>query len=423
MAIPNTTEDEFRDILSVNLTPSATIKTPERLFGRQKALKQIERALASSGRQVFIYGDRGVGKTSVALTTANIHNTSSHSPIYVVCSQNDTFAEIVRAIGNATVNIADRMEVGGQNASFGGSVAGFGANYSPSQKSKAVITAPESLNDALDIVKYVLSKRPGNVIIVIDEMERISDAREREKFAEFIKNIPELEDRVKFVFCGIATNIDELIGAHPSASRIIEPIHLERLHHNFLWDIISNVADKIGIDVEREALVRIGQISDGFPHYVHLIGESMFWNAFDDQDVVSRIRAPHFRAGIKGAIERAEAMLRMQYEKATMKTKNTEDYQEALWALADRTSDRRQLSEIYETSYRRIMFKRTGRRELPREKFNQRLLSLRREGHGSIIVGYGSGWFGFRENIMRGYVRLRAENEDVELGKDHAMVD
>lgn len=101
-----------------------------------------------------------------------------------------------------------------------------------------------------------------------------------------------------------------------------------------------------------------------------------------------------------------------------MKTKNTSDYEEALWALADTTSDRRQLSEVYDFSYKRIMLTRKNRDSLSKERFNQRLLALRKEGHGSVVVGYGSGWFGFRENILRGYVRLTAEKAGVELGRD-----
>jgi hypothetical protein len=103
---------------------------------------------------------------------------------------------------------------------------------------------------------------------------------------------------------------------------------------------------------------------------------------------------------------------------ATRKTKNTDDYEEALWALADKTSDRRQLTNIYDVSYTKVMAKRPRRPKLSKEKLNQRLLSLKKDSHGNIVVGYGSGWFSFRENIMRGYVRLDAENKDIPIGVD-----
>ena len=85
-------------------------------------------------------------------------------------------------------------------------------------------------------------------------------------------------------------------------------------------------------------------------------------------------------------------------------------------ALADKTSDRRQLTDIYDTSYRNIMAKRPSRQKLSKENLNQRLLSLKKDSHGKIVVGHGSGWFSFRENIMRGYVRLDAENKGMPIG-------
>jgi hypothetical protein len=207
-------------------------------------------------------------------------------------------------------------------------------------------------------------------------------------------------------------------GHHPSAGRILEVIELKRIPHDSLWQIITTPAQKLGVTIHREKLIRISQISDGFPHYVHLIGESLFWDMFDDPIAVLNVEDRHYRAAIKGALGRTEAVLRTQYDKATKKTKNTDDYEEALWAVADKTSDRRQLSDIFDISYSRIMLKRLNRARLPKEKLNQRLLSLRKESHGRIVTGYGSGWFGFRENIMRGYVRLDAETKGVELGRE-----
>jgi uncharacterized protein len=214
-------------------------------------------------------------------------------------------------------------------------------------------------------------------------------------------------------------DVNELLQSHASAGRILETIELKRLNHSDLWKILTVVGDKLNVELQREALIRIGQVSDGFPHYVHLIGESLFWSMFDDERDVTKSDTKHFQTGIKGALERTEAALRAQYEKATHKTRNTADYEEALWALADSTADKRQITEIYESSYKWIMLKRTHRTTLSREQLNQRYLSMRKESHGRIVAGFGSGWFAFRESIMRGYVRIRAEAQGISLGKHH----
>jgi uncharacterized protein len=57
---------------------------------------------------------------------------------------------------------------------------------------------------------------------------------------------------------------------------------------------------------------------------------------------------------------------------------------------------------------------------LPREKFTQRINALKRATHGSILRGSRQGWYEFSEPVMRGYVRLRAEAQGVQLGADHA---
>jgi hypothetical protein len=419
MAIRGITDEDLKRILSENLTPSDSIKTPERLFGREKTLTTIDRAFSSPGRQIFVYGDRGVGKTSLALTTAYLHTGIENLPIYVMCGKTNNFSQTIQAIGNALVPIEERLEKvasgGGFNFTLPGGLGGVGV--SDGTKAGSNIAAPQSLNEALDIIRYVAAKRKNTTIIIVDELERIDSSAEREKFAEFIRNIPELNADVRFIFCGIMHDVTELLQSHASAGRILETIELKRLNYSDLWKILTVVAAKLNVEIQEEALIRIGQVSDGFPHYVHLIGECLFWSMFDDEEEVTTSGPVHFKTAITGALQRTEAALRASYEKATHKTRNTADYEEALWALADSTSDKRQISEIYDASYKWIMLKRIGRELLTREQLNQRYLSMRKDSHSRIVAGFGSGWFAFRENIMRGYVRLRAEAQGINLGR------
>src|SRR4051794_3259132 len=105
MAIREMTDDRLKEVLAENLTPSKSIQTPERLFGRAKNLTAIDLALSSPGRQIFIYGDRGVGKTSLALTAAYLHTDSHLQPIQIMCGRYSTFPEVIQAIGNAIIPV------------------------------------------------------------------------------------------------------------------------------------------------------------------------------------------------------------------------------------------------------------------------------------------------------------------------------
>jgi uncharacterized protein len=107
--------------------------------------------------------------------------------------------------------------------------------------------------------------------------------------------------------------------------------------------------------------------------------------------------------------------LRGPYETATQKYHG--DYEEVLWAAADGHELLKRSSAIYD-SYLRIMGSRK-KDPLDRQHFNGRINSLKQPSHACILTGTRQGWYEFTEKVVRGYVRLRAEQQDVVLEADH----
>lgn len=417
MAIPGVDQDRILEVLKRHLTPSTHVMSPERLFGRGKKLIQIERAFNSSGRHVFIFGDRGVGKTSLAMTAAYIHQHSAEDPVYVLCSETTTFSDIIYSAGVNALPLKERMQSAPNGTKYGATLAGYGATFESPKPSVANFDRPSDLNEAVDIIRYVNERRKGQTVIVIDELERMTSPQEKVKLAEFINSISSVQDNCKFILAGIGQTVEDLLGAHKSATRKLEAIQLEPIPHNELWNIISTAADDLGVTVSQEHLERSSILSDGFPHYVHLIAESLFWSMFDDSQDVSVADSTHFRAAVKGALERTEVEHKSAYRRATEKTKNTKEYEATLWALADKTETRRQLTNIYNESYLKLQ-RKFPVANMDKATLNHRLLSLRSPAHDEIVKGYGAGWFSFRETIMRGYVRLVAEDQGINLARD-----
>jgi DNA replication protein DnaC len=93
------------------------------------ALLTIDRAFNSHGRQLFIYGDRGVGKTSLALTAAYLHTGVENVPIYAMCGKTNNFGQTIQAIGNAVTPVEERLEKPasgrGFNFAFPGGLGGL----------------------------------------------------------------------------------------------------------------------------------------------------------------------------------------------------------------------------------------------------------------------------------------------------------
>ena len=71
--------------MPVILSPSKPIQSEEYLEGRIDELEKVDEILSFGGRSVFIVGDRGVGKTSLAQTAATLHTSSNYEYVYSAC--------------------------------------------------------------------------------------------------------------------------------------------------------------------------------------------------------------------------------------------------------------------------------------------------------------------------------------------------
>lgn len=413
MTIAGHDEESLIALLNRLLSPSDPIRSAEFLLGREGNLREIRRHLATKGRHVFIFGDRGVGKTSLAQTAAVAFHPSDSEPILVAGAEGETFETIVSTIARR-VHAKNRQS---------GSTEIQGKLSLPiiSMAMKQTIDsgqAPniDSLNDAIDALAYVSSCYSGIPVVVIDEFDRIKDSADKKKFAELIKQISDQEINIKLIFCGIGDSMHNLLGAHYSTGRAITPIELPRLDHDSLIEIVTNAVEGVGLIVDNETSSRIAILSDGFPYFAHLVTEKMIWRAFDDHVQITMMALEHFGSGIDAAVTHAMALLRETYEIATKKY--SDSYEEVLWALVDKPTLTRQSANIYNESYLPIM--RASRREpLELKRFYSRLNALKSESHGKILNSPRRSWFEFSENMVRGYVKLKAAERRVDLGIDH----
>ena len=98
MTIEGVTETEFRGVLRRHFTPARPISSTEDLRGRPAKLRQIDRAFNSEGKHIFVHGDRGVGKTSLARTAAFIHSEGGIDPPTIECGRKVGPWELLRDI-------------------------------------------------------------------------------------------------------------------------------------------------------------------------------------------------------------------------------------------------------------------------------------------------------------------------------------
>lgn len=411
MNFKDLTEPQFVEKLNETLSPSSPIRKTSLLKGREEQKDQIFRAFHTVGRQVFIYGDRGVGKSSLAFSMANELSSEDIPPI-VLAASHENFASII-----CDLLIRLKQLIGSNGKKLKGinvSTSGLGVEFENSDFDKSLFN-DISINQTSSILSEMLSAVEYEPVVVIDEFDQLSCQEDREKFASLIKHIGDLRMPIKIFFTGIGKSIKELLTAHHSCYRYITAVELEPLSWDGRLEFIDLVADAFDIDIDRDTSIRISAISDGFPHYIHLICQQLLWVMFEDDVRPVDTSANIYRQAVDRAVKDVAPELQETYEKATQKYKD--DYAVILWAVADHYELRRPSRDIFQ-SYTELMQQLESEPQT-RAQYNTKINALKKNSHAEILVGNRSGWYEFSEPFIRGYVRLQAEKNGVELAKDH----
>ncbi len=419
MTIGNIDRDTFIARLNSTLSPSNPIDSIEHLHGRHDEVGDIEKALAMQGRHVFIFGDRGVGKSSLAATVAHKLQSSERAPLAVSGSPTDTFSSIIKSILIETTHF-DRYKDIRKNEEASVGLNKFIQLKANSTESLNHINDREfSIGEATEALRDVADRFP-NLVIVVDEFDRIASSNERDKFADLLKQLGDSKIAIRFIFTGIAQSLDELMSAHGSAIRQLHTKELARLSWDGRWDIALSAADAFGLSIPEDVCIRLAQISDGYPYYVHLIMEKILWRAFEDENDISKVDWNIFRIGLKDAIASINAELKRPYEKVLLQKPG--DFEPVLWATANGEKLYNEPSS-YWGSYCSVL-EQLNQKGVSQSTFRKRIKKLLTDECGPILEHdpYHKQFMRYKENMFRGYVRMQAEVSNVQLYGEEVKV-
>ncbi|WP_233233462.1 ATP-binding protein [Bordetella sp. LUAb4] len=412
MAILGYTRDALGHKINKVLSSSHPIDTPEKLKGRDDLLEEIARLLYMDGRSVFIYGDRGVGKSSLGATAAFQYQTSDKPVIVVGGSVNETFNSIVANIANQALG-ASRTQSVKKISSAGFEWRGLKWSAGREVSQKSIINELSTVGDAVDLLAEVASVYAEKPTVLLDEFDEIPDVAQRNLFAALLKALGDRGVNLKFIFTGVGRSLEQLLGAHLSAQRQIVGVEVPRLGWDARLEIVTEAARHFDLGMDNNVKYRIGIVSDGFPAYVHLITEEMLWQAFDDSDICGELGPDHYLLGLRKAIGRVTMLLRRPYEDAVLH--RSDEMEDVVWSTADGEDTARNVDSMYR-SYLAIAEARE-RSPMERSRYADLIRRLRTPGYGGILEGVPrrAGWYMYHEKMLRGYVRMQAEANGVEL--------
>ncbi|MBN9003126.1 MAG: ATP-binding protein, partial [Rhizobiales bacterium] len=164
MAIRGFSRTDFELQLQKTLSPTTPIRSSEHLRGRERKLEDIRRALVQPGRSIFVHGDRGVGKTSLAQTAAFEHQSASSSPIMIGCDATSTFGRIAQQITTKLLKLDATLIKASTSTKAGISKAPISIEHQQSTDNGPV-PLPHSVDEAISMMEQGAKQHSAQPVI------------------------------------------------------------------------------------------------------------------------------------------------------------------------------------------------------------------------------------------------------------------
>ena len=295
-------------------TPSTPIAIAELFAGRQRHVSKVVDAIGEPGRHVILYGERGVGKSSMAKIAPFFIPESPRKTRYirVQAFPGDTFSVVAKRIFSNIHFDADYGE---------GHTAYCVSEFYPND-----VTIDQFLNE------MQFFKESEIPIVVIDEFNEIDDEDTSILIANIIKALSDQGANVTIIIVGVADNITDLFERHQSIERCTEQIMMPRMSIDERRDILDRRLRTLGMEMAETAKKKIVNLSKGLPSYVHSLGKHAVFSALERFSV--NVTETDVDAAISEVLQSAQQTLKDAYELATRSNSTRALFRHVLTACA-----------------------------------------------------------------------------------------
>lgn len=384
-------------------TPHQPVQTEDLFFGRQEVVGKIIEHLNTPGQHALLFGDRGVGKSSLAnITTSLLINRVLKVPLYTKrCSSSDDFISIFKEpLENSGVEVDLRTRTSShtEGGSAGLSIkilkAGVRSDCSESNVYEYKTPTPS-------VVAEILKDQKG--LLYIDEADQIKSLQDKINISETIKLLSDYASPFKILVVGIAETGEEITAAHPSVSRCLKETKLEKMTDLEIEAIIQEGAKKLHISFDFLVVNAIVRLSSGYPHFAHLLGLKCSEDVIVNKRNVVTLKT--LNTAIRDAVNDAEGTLRRKYEQA-VRSASTDMFKHVLLAAARVGSQK----EFNAAQWREGIKEITGK-SISQQELNNYLNRLVATNESCVIKRLGKGVYKFNDPRMPSFIKIA--NEDV----------
>lgn len=253
-------EDRFAQArlrLRLAYTPSQPVIERSMFAGRNQVLAGVIRALEDERLHTIVYGERGIGKTSLMHMIAQSAREARYLVSYISCGAASNFDEFFRAVAGDIPLLFH---------------SGYGPSTPEAERGDTLAQllpiAQISVRQASDLLAKVVGTR---VLVVLDEFDRVESAEFRQSIAEVVKNLSDRSARVQLLIAGVAANLTELLEHVPSVQRSIFAFQVPRMTEAEVRQLVKIGEDKSDLQFEEEARRFIVAAANGLPYLASLL--------------------------------------------------------------------------------------------------------------------------------------------------------
>jgi Cdc6-like AAA superfamily ATPase len=364
--------------LRTGFSPGIPIDKYELFAGRVEQVRDVYDAIVSAGRHVILYGERGVGKTSMAKVLHEFLEGAGISGLAVRtinCDRTDDYTTLWRKAFR-------EMAADEQNELL-----------------DEILKRDEIVPDD---IRYILSRLDGSRIVIFDEFDKLEIDEARILFADTIKNLADHAVPSTLLLVGVADTVDELIAEHRSVERSLVQVRMPRMARDELAEIVQRGIAKADMSIDDAARELIVTLSHGLPFYTHYLGLYSGLRALDKNK--TKIDPLDVADSTVGIISKAHHV-RSAHLMAVSSSQKT-IYPQVLVACA--LAPRDELGFFNASDISRALSEVTSKR-YGVEDYTRHLKALCEESRGQVLERVGPPFrvrYRFRDALMQPFVIL-----------------
>jgi len=261
--------DEIRVRLYSAFAASQPVTDRRCFAGRTEVLEKLIRATEDLRLHTVLYGERGLGKTSIMHMLAQAARDARYIAIYISCGGRSTFDEVIRLVAaqipllycRGVSPVSPEIESG---RTF--------ADLLPAGR-----LSPQTASETLSSIVGT------RVLVILDEFDQCQSKDFRLSIAELLKSLSDKGAFLQFLIAGVGANLTELIEHLPSIQRNVFGLQLQRMSLAELRDLIRNGEAVTGLKFEPAAETGIVEVANGFPYFACLLSCYAGLRALDEQ--------------------------------------------------------------------------------------------------------------------------------------------